>query len=410
MLSRVVVLRRRALSTLAPGCFEYPDAPKGYPQSPVAWDGTAASWGSGKIGWDDAGDTSMLKLKPILCFEKSEPLPWGAEVTGISLSDELSDESFEVLADAIHRYQLVLFRRQKISPAQHVEVARQLAPKLGAKLPLASAADNGFKFEDLVPGSPEIAVLGSKAFEDPDNYYGKPVNNSVKGVQWPEFGPCSWHTDGAAFETPGTFTFVHMPVAPAQGEGGATLYTSGYEMYDALPADLKAKADNATIRYIEDGAWKWPYDMKKNGMRRLNKPGEVETEWNHEHKLVNVHPVTGRKALWTAPANVQGMANSEEDAQDLVEACLQAGIKRSFAHFYEDGDVVISDDRCMLHSTTPFGPKAGSRILHRCGTELRSKANRFKTFQYLYNVPGSNHAGKMSFEPGTQVSTASANA
>lgn len=429
-MARLVIMRRlmgyarqmprRSASTLPPGCFEYPDAPKGFPTSPIAWNGTTACWPSRKLGWETGVDSMdvdigplKLKLQRIMCVETGEPLPWGAEATGVALSDEaaLSDDFHTALADCIHRFQLILFRRQKLTPAQHVEVAYRLAPKLGAKLPLCSAADNGFKFEDLVPGCPEIAVLGSKAFDDPDNYYGKPVNNSVKGIQWPEFGACSWHCDGAAFETPGTFTFVHMPVAPAKGQGGATLYASGYEIYDALPEELRAAADAAVIRYVEDGAWLWPYDMKSNGMRRLNQPGELETEWHHEHNLVAVHPVTGRRAVWTAPANVQGLRPGCDEgnmaAQELVEACLSAGIRRTFAHFYDDGDVVISDDRCMLHSTTPFGPLAGSRILHRCGTELRSSRNRHKSFQYLYNVPGSNHGGKMSFKPG-QVVTHSA--
>ena len=48
---------------------------------------------------------------------------------------------------------------------------------------------------------------------------------------------------------------------------------------------------------------------------------------------------------------------------------------------YCDGDVAISDDRCMMHSATPFGPQVGSRVLHRVGTELRAPHNRKKVFQ-----------------------------
>ncbi|KAJ8613662.1 hypothetical protein CTAYLR_003150 [Chrysophaeum taylorii] len=381
----------------------YPAARVGYPADPVAFDGTVASWGK-QMGWGSGSYVDRVVAEREVRLERiSEDLDWGCAFTGIGLDEpEARTEEFHaVLADLIHRFQLVLFKRQRLTPERHVELARKLCPHLGAKLPPTSAADNGFKPEDLVPGLPEIAVLGSKPFDDPSNYYGKPVNNSVKGVQWPLFGPCSWHCDGAAFETPGSFTFVHMPRAPVKGQGGATLYGSGYDVYDSLPEDLRQRAEKATIRYIEDGAWEFEYDMKHNGMRRLNKPGQVETTWHHQHRLVQTHPVTGRKAVWTAPANVMAA-----DDQDLVEAVLECGIKRTYAHFYDDGDVCISDDRAMLHSTTPFGPDAGARILHRCGTELRSLPNRRKSFQYLYNVPGSNLNGQMSFKPGHDLAPA----
>ena len=126
--------------------------------------------------------------------------------------------------------------------------------------------------------------------------------------------------------------------------------------------------------------------MNARGTRRTNAPGEVEASWDHEHALVVAHPVTGRRALWTAPANVQGPAG----AQDLVEACLDAavGAVGLFRLRYGDGDVVLWDDRCMMHSVTPVSPAARVRILHRCGTELRAEGLREKTFQYDYMGEG----------------------
>ena len=115
-----------------------------------------------------------------------------------------------------------------------------------------------------------------------------------------------------------------MPKSPGKENGGATLFASGHELYDALPADLRARADAATVRYISDGNWQHVYDMNDRGTRRTNKPGEVETSWDHELSLVVTHPVTGRRALWTAPANVQG----PDGAQDLVQACLDAAVAR----------------------------------------------------------------------------------
>jgi len=345
---------------------------KGYPADDLSWTGQRAVWDSKKMGWDKDEDTPLpkekMRLRPLV-GSKGTTLTWGAEVVA-DLNDEVC---YRELADLVHRYQILVFKRQAISPKRHVELARSLTPFLGAKLPLTLATDMGFHGDDLP--LPEIAVLGKGSQEG----LGRAVNNSVKGVQWPEVGKaCSWHCDGAAFETVGTVTFIHMPVAAKQG--GMTLYANGYDLYDALPTDLKIKAMRTFVKYVEDGNWQYEYDMKHTGMRRLNFDGEKETRYDHEHPLAPQHPVTRRRTLWTAPANV-----AFEDDQDLVEECLEAGLKEYYVHHYDDGDVVISDDRCMLHSTTPVGPDAGTRLLHRCGTELRSEKNRKAAFQYIYH-------------------------
>jgi alpha-ketoglutarate-dependent taurine dioxygenase len=181
------------------------------------------------------------------------------EVHGLDLKSRSSAEaSLPELADALHRFNYLLIRDQHLSPAQHVSIAKLLAPLLGATLPPTSAGDNGILDENLVPGCPEIVPLGSKqnGFDD-ENAFGLPINNSVKGIQWPEQGACSWHADGPAFGTVGTFTFINMIKAPAVGQGGTTLYVSGHELYEALSPTLREKANRAMVRYIEDGNWKY---------------------------------------------------------------------------------------------------------------------------------------------------------
>ena len=87
--------------------------------------------------------------------------------------------------------------------------------------------------------------LGSKQNGfDLENAFGLPINNSVKGVQWPERGACSWHADGPAFGTVGTFTFINMVKAPAPGQGGTTLYVR----YDRSPPDPPPMVFSAVVR------------------------------------------------------------------------------------------------------------------------------------------------------------------
>ena len=354
-------MRRRLLSTAV-----YPSSyPRGYPRTTKAWNGVEAIVPK-KIGWGNDTLPGMSRL-----VGQKGVLNWGALI-----EKDIREVEPRTLAEWIHRFQVVIFKRATLTPAEHVEIARNVTPYLGAQLPLTLATDMGFRLEDLVAGYPEIAVLGATDEKNP--LLGTPVNNSVKGIQWPEFGPCSWHADGAAFETVGSITFLHMPRAPQKDDGGATFFASGYDVYDNLPAALKEVVKTRNIRYIEDGNWEFEYDMKKNGMRRLNFPGDVEKSFDHEHPLAPVHPVTGRRTIWAAPANV---AFSHD--QDIVETCLETGLQDFYVHHYDEGDVCISDDRCCFHSVSPSAPNV-SRVLHRVGTELRSQRNRSKEFQYIY--------------------------
>ena len=218
--------------------------PLGYPEGRAAFDGTPAVW-SGRVGFD--------ALPPSRAGLRFTPLPgcaFGVEVHGLDLRDAAGPALPEV-ADALHRWGYLLIRRQGLSPAEQVAVGERLAPLVGAKLPLTSSADNGFTAANLVPGCPQIAALGTKqpGF-DPQNSLGLPVNNSVKGVQWPERGACSWHADGPAFRTVGSFTFINMIKAPAAGQGGSTLYTNGHLLFDALPPRLRERAEAARVRYV----------------------------------------------------------------------------------------------------------------------------------------------------------------
>jgi hypothetical protein len=131
--------------------------------------------------------------------------------------------------------------------------------------------------------------------------------------------------------------------------------------------------------------------MKSNGVRRINQPGEVEDSYDHSHRLVVEHPVTKRKALWTAPANLVAIAGMGlTESQDFVEECLKTGLADPdsiYWHEYDDGDLILNDDRAMMHTATPVGPESGTRVLHLASSINRTAANRgnWKVLQYAHD-------------------------
>jgi alpha-ketoglutarate-dependent taurine dioxygenase len=72
--------------------------------------------------------------------------------------------------------------------------------------------------------------------------------------------------------------------------------------------------------------------------------------------LVRVHPVTGRPALFIGrhAYGIPGLGEDESEKllSDLVDfACRPP---RTYAHRWRPGDVVIWDNRCVLHRARPY--------------------------------------------------------
>ena len=89
------------------------------------------------------------------------------------------------------------------------------------------------------------------------------------------------------------------------------------------------------------------------------KPGTAygfHTKGEPLRPLVKIHPVTGRPALFIGrhahaiPGLDEG--ESEQLLSDLVDfACRPP---RTYAHRWQPGDVVIWDNRCVLHRARPY--------------------------------------------------------
>ena len=86
------------------------------------------------------------------------------------------------------------------------------------------------------------------------------------------------------------------------------------------------------------------------------------------HPLVRVHPDTNRKCLFL------GMHASHVDGQDIktsrpVIVSLEKHSTQeqfTFRHHWKDGDILMWDNRCLLHrADTNFDAAQYPRILHR---------------------------------------------
>jgi alpha-ketoglutarate-dependent 2,4-dichlorophenoxyacetate dioxygenase len=131
--------------------------------------------------------------------------------------------------------------------------------------------------------------------------------------------------------------------------------------YAALPASLKEEIEDLVVEH-----WLWHSRMlagypPPTEEERLAKPPA-------RHKLVQIHPGSGRKTLYLAAhaSSVVGWpaARGRQLLDTLMEFAIQPQFYRAVA-WRQRGDLVIWDNRCTMHRATPFEDTVHRRDMRR---------------------------------------------
>lgn len=278
--------------------------------------------------------------------------PVGAEIEGVDFAQPVDAELAAAFNQAWADHQVLLFRGQHITPADHVAASAVFgAPVAGANRAYYEA--QGRLPADAVPDVPEITVISNL---DKD---GNPVmENEGLGS-----GEVVWHSDNSYIETPPAGSFLRaLQVPPA---GGNTAFSNQYMAYDTLPDEVKSRIQGLFTKQ----------DSSRNsaGVLRqgVTKPETLEDVPGPDHPLVRVHPVTGRKALYLGRRRVfpsqYVIGWSRAESEELLDFLWDHATQDRFAWTHgpwQAGDMVLWDNRCVMHYREAH---AGThkRIMHR---------------------------------------------
>lgn len=168
----------------------------------------------------------------------------------------------------------------------------------------------------------------------------------------------AWHSDQSYLEEPVSGGILHALKMPSRG--GGTLFCNMYAGYNALDAALRERLDQMiglhgynVGRRGETGP---PLDEGKHGI------------WpTVRHPIVRTHPVTGRKALYVNPAHTFGIEGLDDDAALLNELLdhVEDEARFFYYHHWTVGDVVVWDQRCLMHRGAGDAPTDETRFLMR---------------------------------------------
>ena len=251
----------------------------------------------------------------------------GAEITGVDLTQPLSEADFTLVEDAFVENQVLFFRNQDISLDQYVAFARRFGEITIHPFRSREAGSN--KLADTGRTDyPELIIL--------DNSGDNPPHQTDQ-----------WHSDESFRETPPAATLLRSVITP--DIGGDTVFASMIAAYEGLPPALQQFYE--TLEAMNDfKAFRSLYTHTHEGRQKLVEMEKIYP--NTPHPVVRVHPVSGRKLIYVSPqttTKIVGMRDFESEKILDMLYHLPEIPEYQFRMKWEPHMIVIWDNRSVQH-------------------------------------------------------------
>ena len=267
---------------------------------------------------------------------------FGLEVTGVDLSSPIDDDSFAEIRDLYFSHSALLFRDQDLSPQSQARLAHRFGrPKIETR--------KQFNLKDY----PEVSTIGNVKHPD-----GEDAAFFVRGG----FG---WHTDGTSACHVDAATFLYGVEVP--NVGGDTLLCCTATAYENIPDTLKDQLRNLEMLCSFHAHNDLLLEADSDSHIPLTKEERraLPPVW---HKIVQVHPVTGRTVLYMNFNPIEFNSVSLSVGEEWLQEALAVATQEQYVyrHEWKPGDLLIWDNHAVLHSGTPTACyESDRRLMHR---------------------------------------------
>ena len=255
-----------------------------------------------------------------------EPLhsDFGARVTGLDLGDGLSASAVSEIERAIDDFSFLWFPEQSVSDDMQLAFTKLLGEPEPSHVKLGQE------------GVIEYFITIGNVQDD----------GSVFGNDHPKTrfstGNNMWHSDSSFREVP---TYVSIMCAyEVPDEGGMTQFVSQRAAYNRLTE--KTQVDIDPLIAIHD----YVFSRSKVGDGAVT-PSHANSLPPVRQKLVRKNPATGERNFYVGShaREIEGWGFAE--SRDLLDDLLARTTEREhiYEHTWSPGDLVIWDNRCLLH-------------------------------------------------------------
>ena len=247
----------------------------------------------------------------------------GAVVGNVRLN-ALDDEAFAVIQAAWHAHGVLIFPGQHLSEEEQVAFSRRFGPLERSLTKTHTQHD------------PAIIHL-SNVKKDGSLWEAK--SDTGRLLQ----GNNRWHTDSSYKRIPAKASLLAAKIVPKTG--GETAFADMRAAYDALEPAMQAwLADKIAVH-------SYAYSQGKVG----GTSAITQDEWDAlppvEQPVIRTHPATGRRNLYIGRHASHIVGEDPDESRQLLERlCADAcQAPRIHIHKWAVGDLVMWDNRCVLH-------------------------------------------------------------
>ncbi len=245
----------------------------------------------------------------------------GARLSGIELNKPFDKVLLDEIYAAIDKYSFVCFPGQQMDDDAQLALTRQLG-----------------NVEPSHVSVGQITYIGTIGNVQED---GTVLGSTHKKTVFLT-GNNMWHSDASFKPVPAFLSIMCAYEIPA--EGGETMFVSGRSAYDRLSDQRKQQLDGLIA--IHD----YVYSRSKVAPDAVS-PELAASLPPVRQRLVRTNPTTGAKNLYLGShvRTIEGWSETESRAliDELTEEATQVG--HIYTHVWQPGDVVMWDNRCLLH-------------------------------------------------------------
>ena len=258
----------------------------------------------------------------------------GIEVTGVDLTASVSDELRSDLIQAYHRHLVLVIRDQNLDPQQMLGAVHLFGE-------VFAQHNKRFSLTDC----PQIHYLSNEDYYSDGNRY-------IPGA--------GYHTDHSNALEPPKATVLFARSLPETG--GDTQFVNMYSAYDDLSDTIKLKIADLKAVHVYQSR----HSTRK--LMPLSEESQKDVLDGVVHPLVRTHPETGRKALYINPIRIEAIEGlPEPETLTLLDELLAHATqeKYQYRHKWRLGDLVMWDNRCLLHKANDDYDMTQLRYLYR---------------------------------------------
>ena len=262
-----------------------------------------------------------------------------AEIVGVDLTRPLDDATVGEIREAFEEYSILVFRKQDITDEQQIAFSERFGPlermligSQGGGTPIAFLANVDQKTGEIIP---------------PDDK--RMIRNACNML---------WHSDSSFKKVPSLASILSG--REVAGEGGETQYATLRAAYDTLPGDMKRRIEGLVAEHS------FAYSRSRVD------PTLLTDEMKNEvppvpQSLVRQNPVNGRKAYYVGSHASHIVGMPVEEGRALLKQLLDHATEDRFIyeHKWQPKDIVMWDNRAVLHRGRPWDYMKYRRVMHR---------------------------------------------